>query len=54
MLDIPNIPKNISKPSKSIKIKSLVLSTCFVSVSVRLALERVIKQGLDPCAVVLE
>ena len=32
-------PKNISKPSKSIKIKSLVLSISFVSVSARLALE---------------
>ena len=32
-------PKNTSKPSKSIKIKSLVLSTSFVSVSARLALE---------------
>ena len=32
-------PKNISKPSKSIKIKFLVLSTNFVSVSARSALE---------------
>ena len=32
-------PKNISKPSKNIKIKFLVLSTSFVSVSARLALE---------------
>ena len=32
-------PKNTSKPSKSIEFKSLVLSTSFVSVSARLALE---------------
>ena len=32
-------PKNTSKPSKSINIKFLVLSTSFVSVSARLALE---------------
>ena len=31
--------KNTSKPPKSIKIKPLVLSTNFVSVSARLALE---------------
>ena len=37
--DITHTPKNISKPSKSIKIKSLVLSTSVVSVSARLALE---------------
>ena len=39
LLNIPHTPKNIFKPSKSIKIKSLVLSTSFVSVSTRLALE---------------
>ena len=39
LLNIPHTPKNISKLSKSIKIKSLVLSTSFVSVSARLALE---------------
>ena len=39
LLNIPYIPKNISKPSKSIKFKSLVLSTSFMSVSARLALE---------------
>ena len=32
----------------------LKLNTSFLSVSARLALERVIKQCLDPCAVVLE
>ena len=48
LLDIPLTPKNTSKPSKSIKIKSLVFSTSFVSVSAKLALEWVIKQGLDP------
>ena len=32
-------PKNTSKPSKSIEFKSLVLSTNFVNVSARLALE---------------
>ena len=36
---ITHTSKNISKPSKSIEIKSLVLSTSFVSVSARLALE---------------
>ena len=39
LLDIPHTPKNTSKPFKSIKIKFLVLSTSFASVSARLALE---------------
>ena len=38
-LEVTFTPKNTSKPSKSIKIKSLVLSTSFVGVSARLALE---------------
>jgi len=52
--DITHASKNTSKPSKSIEIKSLVLSTSFVSISARLALQWVIKQGLDPCDVVLK
>ena len=39
LLNIPHTPKNISKPFKSIKIKYLVLSINFVSVSAKLALE---------------
>ena len=39
-------PTHTSKPSKSIKIKFLVLSTSFVSVSARLALERVREQDV--------
>ena len=37
--DITHTPKNTSKPSKSIEFKSLVLSTSFVSISARIALE---------------
>ena len=47
--DITHTFKNTSKPSKSIEIISLGFSTSFVSVSARLALERVNKQGCDPC-----
>ena len=54
LLEVIHTPKNTSKPYKSIEFKFLVLSTSFLSVRARLALDRVIKQGLDPCAVVLE
>ena len=37
--DITHTSKNTSKPSKSIELKSLELSTSFASVSARLALE---------------
>jgi len=43
--------KNISKPSKEQVDHTLKFSTCFVSVSARLALERVSK--VVPCALVL-
>ena len=47
LLNIPHTPKNISKPSKSIKIKSLVLSTSFVSVSARLVKRPLIREDLN-------
>jgi len=44
--EIPYTLKNTSEPSKCSVIKFLVLSTSFVSVSARLALERVREQDV--------
>jgi hypothetical protein len=44
--DTTHTPKNTSKPSKSLMIKSLVLSTSFVSVSASLAPKWVREQGV--------
>ena len=45
--------KNNSKPSKKQIDHILRFSSCFVSVSTRLALERVSEQGYVPCALIL-
>ena len=52
--EVPYTLKNTSKPSKYLVITSLVLSTPLRVLVLGLALERVSKQGVEPCEMVLE
>ena len=52
--EVTPTPKNVSKPSKCLLIKSLVLSIPLRVLVLGLALERVWEQGVEFCVLVLE
>ena len=52
--ETPYTLKNTSKPTKILSDQSLVLSTPLRVLALGLALERVLEQGVEPCALVLE